>query len=298
MYDADLVIAIKRFQERHNLEVDGIIGRETARNLNIPVQQRIQQILINMERWRWTKHDLGARYVLVDIAGFTLQAVENDSTQLEMRVIVGKRHHKTPVFSDSIKYIEFNPFWNITTSIARNEMLGKLRKDYTYLTREHIKLFSNWQADGKELDSEAINWDEISRKQISRFKLRQEPGPWNALGVVKFVFPNKYSIYLHDTPVHSLFEKADRAFSHGCIRLSKPEQLAGFLLKFNDAHWNAEKIHQIVEKKKRKIISLRSPIPVHLVYQTAWVAKDETIRFSKDLYGRDQKLTDALFDVE
>ncbi len=298
LYNGELVDAVKRFQERHTIKIDGIIGSETKKALNVPVEKRIQQILINMERWRWSEHNLGSRYVLVDIAGFTLQAVENDATHLQMRVIVGKQHHKTPVFSDSIKYIEFNPFWNITPSIARNEMLKELRKDNSYLTGKHIKLFSNWQADGVELHSESINWNEVNRKEISRFKLRQEPGPWNALGVVKFVFPNKYSIYLHDTPVHSLFEHADRAFSHGCIRLSKPEQLAGFLLQFNDAGWTEEKIQLVIEKKKRKVIKLKTPIPVHLVYQTVWVAKDGTIHFSKDLYGRDQKLTKALFGEE
>ncbi len=298
IYTTELVEAVKRFQERHSLKTDGIIGKETTRALSLPVARLIQQILINMERWRWTEHKLGSKYVLVDIAGFTLQGVVNNVTQLEMRVIVGKLRHETPIFSDSIKYIEFNPFWNITPSIARNEMLSDLRDDNKYLTSKHIKLFSSWQADAEELNPEMINWDEVSRKEISRFKLRQEPGPWNALGVVKFVFPNKYSIYLHDTPLPSLFEKTDRAFSHGCIRLSEPIQLAEFLLQSNDAKWTEKRILQVVENKKRKVVSLHTPIPVHLVYQTAWVAKDGNLHFSKDLYGRDRKLMEALFEEE
>ena len=185
IYATGLVEAVKRFQERHSLKADGIIGKETTRALNIPVAKRIQQIFINMERWRWTEHELGSKYVLVDIAGFTLQGVVNNVTQLEMRVIVGKLRHETPIFSDSIKYIEFNPFWNITPSIARNEMLGDLRDDNTYLSSKHIKLFSSWQADAEELNPETINWNHVSHKEIGRFKLRQEPGPWNALGVVK-----------------------------------------------------------------------------------------------------------------
>ncbi len=297
-YDDNLVAAVKAFQDRHGLQVDGIIGRGTTAALAVPVEKRIEQILINMERWRWTEHTLGSKYVLVDIAGFTLQGVVEDHTQLEMRVIVGKLHHETPVFSDTIKYLEFNPFWNITPSIARNEMLEKLIKNSDYLASKHIRLFSNWHADGIELNPRSIDWNQVSRKQISRYKLRQDPGSWNALGVVKFVFPNQYSVYLHDTPVHSLFQKTDRAFSHGCIRLSEPEKLAGFLLAESDGGWTSEKIGQVVASEKRKIVRLDKPIPVHLVYQTAWVDKDGVLQFSKDLYGRDLQLTRALFAEE
>ncbi len=298
VYDDQLVMAVKRFQGRHGLEVDGVVGKGTTAVFNIPVAQRIQQILINMERWRWIKHKLGSKFVLVDIAGFDLQGVVEDEVLLEMRVIVGRMHHETPIFSDTIKYIEFNPFWNITPSIARNEMLGKLRENSNYLASKHIKLFSSWQADGHELNPKDMNWNEISRNQISRFKLRQEPGPWNALGVVKFVFPNKYSVYLHDTPVHSLFQKTNRAFSHGCIRLSMPEQLAQFLLADSDTKWTEEIIHQVVESEKRKIVRLNKPIPVHLIYQTAWVDREGRLHFSRDLYGRDRKLANALFAEE
>lgn len=298
IYGTELVEAVKRFQGRHGLENDGIIGKNTTDSLIVPVEKRIQQILINMERWRWIEHELGSRYVLVDIAGFNLQGVVDDIPQLEMRVIVGKRHHATPVFSDTIKYIEFNPFWNITSSIARNEILPELREDRNYLGSNHIRLFSNWQSDGEELDPETINWNEVSRRQISRYKLRQEPGPWNALGVVKFVFPNKYSVYLHDTPGQELFKEKNRAFSHGCIRLNKPRKLAEFLLAFNNSGWTEETINQVIEEKKRRIVKLHEPIPIHLVYQTAWVNKDGTLHFSRDLYGRDTKLTEALFGKE
>ncbi len=195
-------------------------------------------------------------------------------------------------------YIEFNPFWNITSSIARNEMLPELRKNKHYLETKHIRLFSNWQSDGKELAPETINWDEVSRRQISRYKLRQDPGPWNALGVVKFVFPNKYSVYLHDTPGQELFKEENRAFSHGCIRLNKPRKLAEFLLSFNNAGWTDEVINQVIEKKKRRVVRLVEPVPIHLVYQTAWVNKNGTLHFSRDIYGRDKKLVEALFGKE
>jgi murein L,D-transpeptidase YcbB/YkuD len=295
LYDDQLVAAVKRFQLRNGLEVDGIVGKGTTAALRIPVERRIRQILMNMERWRWTKHDLGTKYVLVDIAGFALQGVTNDYPVLEMRVIVGKLLHETPIFSDSIKYIDFNPFWNITPSIARNEMLEKLREDDTYLAGKHIKLFSSWQADGFELDPQSLDWNDISRSDISGFKLRQEPGVWNALGVMKFVFPNKYSIYLHDTPSRNLFEKSSRAFSHGCIRISAPQHLAQFLLKENDLEWTEQIIQEIVDSEKRKVVRLKTPVPVHMVYQTAWVDKNGLLHFNKDIYGRDEKLGQALF---
>ena len=295
LYDDPLVVAVKRFQGRHGLEADGVLGKGTTAAMDVPVEKRIQQIIMNMERWRWTDHNLGSKYVLADIAGFDLQGIVNDLTQLEMRVIVGKLHHETPIFSDSIKYIEFNPFWNITPGIARNEMLGKLRKDSDYLGSKHIRLFSSWQAGARELNPLTINWHQVSRKQIGHYKLRQDPGAWNALGVVKFVFPNKYSVYMHDTPAHNLFEKTNRSFSHGCIRLSEPEKLAEFLLVNTEAGWTPERIRKVIDSKKRKIAKLHEPVPVHLVYQTAWVDGNGALHFNNDLYGRDRQLATALF---
>ena len=298
LYTDDLVASVKRFQTRHGLEADGIIGQGTTGVMNVPVEERVLQILMNMERWRWIAHDLGSMYVLVDIVGFDLQGVVDNDVVLEMRVIVGKNHHETPVFSDTIKYVEFNPFWNITPGIARNEMLRKLRNNSGYLATKHIRLFLSWQSTASELNPKTINWDTISRRQIGHFKFRQDPGPWNALGVVKFVFPNKYSVYLHDTPAHNLFENNNRAFSHGCIRLDLPEQLAQFLLTKVDSKWTEDTIRQVVESKDRKVVRLPIPVPVHLVYQTAWIDKSGTLHFSKDLYGRDGKLKKALFGKE
>lgn len=295
LYGEELEQAVKVFQDRHGLEVDGIVGKRTIEAFDVSVAKRIRQILINMERWRWTERELGSKYVLVDIAGFGLQGVVDDTVQLEMRVIVGKQHHESPVFSDTIKYIDFNPYWNITPDIASNEMLAKLRTDSNYLDTKHIRLFSSWQADSIELVPQDIDWSQVSEKQIRRYKLRQEPGPWNALGVVKFVFPNKYSVYIHDTPGRDLFDKTDRAFSHGCIRISEPKQLAEFLLADSDVRWTQEMIGEVIDTAERKVVRLQRPIPVHLVYQTAWVDKNGAMHFSKDLYGRDQQLVHALF---
>jgi murein L,D-transpeptidase YcbB/YkuD len=295
LYGDNLMEAIKFFQDRHGLETDGIIGEKTGAALAVSVEKRIQQIVMNMERWRWTEHDLGSKYVLVDIAGFTLQGVTADTVLLDMPVIVGKLRHETPIFSDTIKYIDFNPFWNIPPNIARDEMLENLRENSDYLRMKHIRLFSSWQEDGVELDPQSIDWSQVARRQMGRYKLRQDPGPWNALGVIKFVFPNKYSVYMHDTPARNLFEKNDRAFSHGCIRLSEPVNLAEFLLAGNDAGWTEKAIQQAIDGGKRRVVRLHKAIPVHLVYRTAWVDGNGVMHFNKDLYGRDKKLANVLF---
>jgi murein L,D-transpeptidase YcbB/YkuD len=294
VYDPETEAAAKRFQYRHGLEVDGIIGPNTLAAMNINVKDRIEQIKLNLERWRWKDHDLGQRYVLVNIAGFALKAVTEDLVRLEMPVIVGKLHHETPVFSDRIRYIEFNPFWNITPSIARNEMLVDLRENPTYLAEHHIRIFSNWQSDAVELDPATFDWHLVTRSEMSRFKLRQDPGEWNALGTMKFVFPNRYSVYLHDTPHHELFKKAGRAFSHGCIRVSNPTGLAGFLLGGSEKGWGQEKIEDIVASGKRTVITLPERVPVHITYLTGWHDRAETLHFSPDIYKRDVRLAKAL----
>ncbi len=198
--------------------------------MNVSVETRIQQIKLNLERWRWHDQELGNKYVLVNIAGFDLKAVENDKTVLEMAIIVGKLHHESPIFSDRIRYAEFNPFWNLTPHIARTETLRHLRADPNYLAKKHIRVFSSWQKKSVELDPLKIDWHKTSPKKMNHYKFRQDPGKWNALGTMKFVFPNKYAVYLHDTPNHELFKTSRRAYSHGCIRLNDPEALAVFLM--------------------------------------------------------------------
>jgi murein L,D-transpeptidase YcbB/YkuD len=247
-----------------------------------------------MARWRWQAHDLGENYIMVNIAGFSLSAVKNGETILEMPVIVGKSQHQTPVFSDTIRYLDFNPFWNITTSIARNEELPALRKNPKHLVERNIRLFSSWQEDAVELDSTAIEWSTVSRAQMSRYKLRQDPGPWNALGRVKFVFPNHHSVYLHDTPTRELFDRSFRSFSHGCIRVSRPLALALFALELEDPLWSSKKIDTIVASGERKVIALSNPLPIHITYQTVWLDNQGIIRFNSDLYNRDARLLEVL----
>jgi L,D-transpeptidase YcbB len=294
LFNEQTVDAVRQFQHRHGLKEDGVVGKETLAAMNISIDDRIQQIKLNLERWRWLDQSLGEKYVLVNIAGFALKAVKNDNILLEMPIIVGTLHHESPVFSDRIRYAEFNPFWNLTPSIARNETLRNLQSDPNYLASMHIRVFSSWQKDAVELDPLEIDWHNITPKVINRYKFRQDPGKWNALGTMKFVFPNKYAVYLHDTPNHELFKTSSRAYSHGCIRLSDPEGLAVFLMGGQANKWDRVKVRDIVASGKRKVVLLPERIPVHLTYLTSWYAMDGLLHFNKDIYQRDKKLLMAL----
>lgn len=294
-YDKDLEQRVILFQDLHGLKEDGLIGKKTIAALNVSPAERIQQIQVNMARWRWQDHDFGDEYVLVNIANFSLHAYRNGELRLNIPVIVGQSQNQTPVFSDRIKYIEINPFWNMPTSIAVEEELPELQKNPHYLVEKNIRLFSSWQEDAVELDSTLIDWSQVTPGQMAGYKLRQEPGPMNALGQLKFVFPNHYAVYLHDTPAKNLFSENKRSFSHGCIRVSSPEKLALFLLEGNDRNWDVDKIRELIDEQARKVLRIQPPIPVHLTYQTAWVDKNGRIHFNEDVYARDLKLRKALF---
>lgn len=294
VFDEQLEDAVKLFQKRHHLEIDGAIGRQTLAALNIPVEKLIQRIIINMERWRWLAHDLGQKRLFVNVAGFNLVGTEQARVQIKMPVIVGKTYHKTPVFSDFIKYIEVNPYWNIPSSIAVKEMLPKLIENPYYLRRKNIRVYDSWGSNAQEIDSTLIDWRSVG-SGIKRFKLRQEPGRKNSLGTIKFMFPNKYNVYLHDTPTHSLFRRVQRAFSHGCIRVSKPLHLASYLLGGESKGWSVKRLQKLVARGKRTILKLEVPYPVHILYRTAVVGEDGLVYFADDVYGRDALLEKALF---
>ena len=295
VYDKMLVQAVIQFQLRHGLTGDGVIGKSTIAAMNIPAQKKVRQIIINLERWRWEAHDLGKKYVLVDIAGFTLEGIEGDTVILEMPVVVGTQNHETPVFSHLIQYIEFNPYWNIPPQIARDEMLGDLKKNPHYLNTKHIRLFSDRTSEAKEVNPLSINWNQVSPNKMGQFALRQDPGKWNALGAIKFVFPNSFNVYMHDTPTQTYFQRSNRAFSHGCIRLGKPVKLAEFLLGGIEKGWSSEKLKELIDTGKRTIIHLPTPLPVHITYQTVTSNQDGTISFHTDIYDRDQKLEEIFF---
>lgn len=293
-YDPMLQQAVLTFQRQHGLTVDGIIGKNTTSALNIPIAEKIASIRINMARWRWQAHDLGQKYILVNIASFHLTAFEGEEVVLDMPVIVGEEQHQTPVFSGTIKYMDVNPFWNVPPSIAKKEELPALRKNPNYLVKRHVRLFSSWRPDAVELDSTAIDWHSVTPGEMAGFKLRQDPGPWNALGKIKFIFPNVYSVYMHDTPAHNLFDRTRRNFSHGCIRVSDGLSLALFLLKNQGEEWPVEKFKAIYNQEQRKVIHLSIPVPVHITYLTTWVDKTGTMYFNSDIYSRDAQLYSTL----
>jgi len=292
-FDRDLKKAVKRFQFRHGLSVDGIAGSQTVAAMKIPVRKRLHQIELNMERWRWLPRDLGNKYILVNIANFKMSAVEGGRPIMEMRVVVGKTYRKTPVFSGKMQYLVINPFWNIPTKLAVKDLAPKVCSNLAYLAAKHIKVYKNWQHDSSEIDPALISWCNLTPKSYFPYKLQQTSGPYNLLGKIKFIFPNKYAVYLHDTPNKSLFDKSLRDFSSGCIRLEKPYSLAEFLLKSNP-RWTKEAILDLLESSRRKNIFLNEHVPVYIVYITAWADNNGVVHFRNDVYKQDRILANVL----
>ncbi|MEJ2217113.1 MAG: L,D-transpeptidase family protein [Gemmatimonadota bacterium] len=289
-FDTALADAVRRFQSHQGLDVDGAVGPATLAALNVPVKDRIAQIEANMERWRWLPEDLGRRYIVVNIADFTLTAVESTSTALKMRVVVGQRYHATPVFSDTMRYVVLNPYWNVPTSIAVREILPLVRKDPAYLTRQNMEVLS--LTGNVPIDPATIDWRPVDASRFP-YRIRQRPGPWNALGQMKFMFPNPYNVYLHDTPARQLFSRSARGFSHGCIRLEKPLDLLAYVLRDNPA-WTKDGIDSALDSRTETTIRIAEPIPVHILYWTAWADADGSIQFRDDIYGRDGTVERAL----
>ena len=295
LYGPEIVVAVKKFQRHFNLEPDGIIGNNTLSALNIPASQLIRQIITNMERWRWLPHRLDGKRIFVNIAGYQLFGATDEQLEITMPVIVGKVYHKTPVFTGEIRYMEVNPYWNIPNSIAEHEMIPHMQNDPEYLSKHHIRIFKGWEKNTPEIDPTTIDWNTIG-KQIRGYRLRQDPGTWNALGQIKFIFPNTHNIYLHDTPTQGLFEKTKRTFSHGCIRVSRPLDLGAYLLQGNRKPLNAEQLRELIATQEQKKILLDKRLPIHILYRTvkASVTSNEVF-FYPDIYGRDALLATALF---
>ncbi len=288
-YDDDVHQAVRRFQERHGLPPNGVVDGQTRALLNIPVQERIRQILANLERARWLPDDLGDPYVLVNLADFTLQVAEGGHDVSRMRVVIGEPDTITPVFSDRISYIEINPYWNVPQSIAVKEKLPVLRRNPGALKAQNIRLLS---PGGEEIDPATVNWSAVNANNFN-YRLRQDPGAGNALGRIKFMFPNPYGVYLHDTPSRALFRRQVRAFSHGCIRIEKPIELATFLLRGKEG-WGRARIQQTIAQGKNRAIILKNPVSVHLVYLTAWLDREGKMQFRDDHYNLDAPLVAAL----
>jgi murein L,D-transpeptidase YcbB/YkuD len=290
--DETLEQAVRRFQKRHGLEADGVVGRDTLSALNVAVEDRLHQIQVNLERWRWLPKELGNRYVFVNLANFELEVVEAGRGVMDMRIIVGKDYRRTPVFSGKMTYLVLNPSWHVPAKIARLDKLPLIKKDPGYLSREHFRVLEGWGADAKEIDPATIHWSKVSRGNF-RYHFVQDPGPWNALGRVKFMFPNHFDVYIHDTPSRELFEKTVRTFSSGCIRIEKPLQLAEYVLA-GDPKWNSEALLAALEIGQEQTVRLPAPIPVHVLYWTAWVDSSGAVQFRKDIYERDWRVLEAL----
>ena len=288
LFDDSLEQALRNFQRRHGLRTDGIVGESTLAALNVPVEKRIAQIELNMERLRWLPQNLGSRYILVNVANFELYVTENNKTIMSMRVIVGKPYWNTPVFTAKMTYLVLNPHWNIPQTIFAEEKLPKIKKDPEYFSKDNIKVLSSWSPNAEVIDASTIDWSKVTEQNF-RFRLRQEPGPGNPLGRIKFMFPNAYHVYLHDTSQKSLFNKTERNLSHGCIRIEKPYELGAYVLGSDPG-----RIRAMISKGLTKNVGLPEPIPVYLVYFTAWVHEDGSLEFRNDIYGRDETLYQAL----
>ena len=269
VFDQSLESAVKNFQRRFGMNDDGVIGAQMLRELNVPLSERIQQISVNLERSRWLPYEATGEYLAVNIPEFKLHAFNGDSLLWDMNVVVGKSVHKTVIFSGDLKYVVFSPYWNVPTSILKKEVLPGIRRNKNYLANHHMEWNGN--------------------------SVRQKPGPWNSLGQVKFLFPNSFSIYLHDTPSKSLFKEDNRAFSHGCIRVAEPKKLAMFLLR-NDPNWNETKIVNAMNSGKEQYVTLKQSVPVFIAYFTAWVETDGRLNFRKDIYNRDNRLAEMIGD--
>lgn len=292
VYDSTLAEAVRAFQRRHGLEPDAVVGPGTLAALNATPAERVRQLEVNLERWRWLPQDLGERHVLVNAADFRLEAVEDGEAALTMRAIVGRPYRQTPVFSDRISYMVFSPYWHVPHSLAVSDQLPLQKKDPSYFRRMGFRLFRGWGADAAEVDPGTVDWSSMTPRNFG-FRLRQDPGPQNFLGAVKFMFPNPWNVYLHDTPSRELFGRTARSFSSGCIRLEEPRELALWLLR-GQSEWTPSRVDRAMRAGREETARIPRPVPVHLLYWTAFVDADGTVQFRPDVYGRDAPVARAL----
>lgn len=274
-FDSTLFKAAKSFQRRMGLSIDGVIGAKMIQELNITVKQRIQQLLVNMERVRWMPPEKDTNYIMVNIPEYKMHVYDSGRLMFDMNVIVGKATNGTVIFNGNLKYIVFSPYWNVPPSIVEKEIVPSMKKDRNYLQKNNM---------------------EITGKSNGLPVVRQKPGANNSLGLVKFLFPNSYDIYFHDTPNRELFNVSSRSFSHGCIRLGEPKKFVQYLLRADTATiWKNSVIDSSMHLQKERWVTLKKKIPVFIVYFTAWVDKNGQLNFRKDIYGHDEKMGQKLF---
>lgn len=291
-YEGDVLEAVRRFQIRHALAATGSLGVETVRQLNVPIADRVRQLQFSLERWRWLPHEIAAPLIAVNVPAFRLYGFdEPHHIALKMDVIVGKAmRSETPAFIGSMTYLVFRPDWGVPSTIMRKEILPPLQKDPAYLSKNGYELFDT---SGKVVASGDVTAEQIQLLQAGKLSVRQRPGPKNALGSVKFMFPNTYLVYLHDTPKTELFSQSRRDFSYGCIRVQDPPALAAWVLQ-SKPEWTAERMRTAMNGEKSVQVNLSSPIPVLILYGTARVDEDGRVDFYDDVYGHDAKLAQAL----
>lgn len=283
-FDFDLKNGLEIFQKDNGLAITGELNKKTVATLNIPAEKRIDQIKINMDRWKEIPKKIEKEYLLVNIANFMLDVIKDDSILFSMKTIVGRASRKTPSFEGKITSIIFNPSWYIPESIQKKGIFPDIKNDPDYLKKKNMRIFqTDAKGHRKEISTDSINWSATSTHNF-KYKIVQDPGLDNALGFIKFMFPNKYNVYMHDTPTKKLFEKTERTFSSGCIRLSNPFGLAEYLLRDK---WDTKKIIKTIASGETRSVNLTNPIDVYIKYFTAWVDDSGRIQFRKDIYKRD-----------
>lgn len=289
VFDSCLEKAVKKFQRRHALDVDGVVGGGTRARLNMTVDQKIETVLLNIDRIKWLPRTDAERYVVVNIPEFMLHYIEYGVEKEQLRVIVGDTKHPTPVFNQKISFIVLNPYWKVPEGIVKREIVPAMVKNRNYLKKQGLEAHRTWDEHSALINVSRLNWRHYLYGNRFPYRLMQPPGPKNALGKIKFKFPNQFAVYLHDTPTKHLFERTVRAFSHGCVRLSNPEILFERIASFNDTI-NLEASKEILKGKEKKLLDIENQLPIHLIYLTAGMNQENEIEFRNDIYGYD-KLT-------
>jgi murein L,D-transpeptidase YcbB/YkuD len=293
LYDGAVVEGVKRFQQRHGLLPDGRVGEQTLKQLNTPLSFRVRQLQLTLERWRWLPVEYPEPPVVVNIPEFRLRTYDDvGRSALAMNVIVGKAiRHETPVFEKEMRFVVFRPYWNVPASIQRSELVPAIQRDRNYVASQNYEIVTQ---DGRVVTAGAVSSDVLEKLRAGKLAIRQKPGPNNALGLIKFMFPNEYHVYLHSTPSQQLFTRARRDFSHGCIRVEMPTELAAWVLR-DQPEWNLERIRAAMQSGKDNLqLNLTKPIPVLILYGTAVVDEQGTVHFFDDLYGHDAALEKVL----